>query len=386
MSDTFDPYYQWLGIRDPERPPNHYRLLGVDLLEMNEEVIHTAADRQMAHVRTFQNGPHGQESQRLLNELAAAKLCLLDPDKRDIYNDWLAARLEHPASALPGHASPIPAINVALSPVALRQPGRSTRDKSQRTRWIAFAVVPLVTLLGGLVGYRLYRDHHRGLPLHTSSGSNLPIPSVVPPAAEPDEFLPQTSNVVPNDADQNTQLPGPAPSDESPDPTASGSPASNRAPSDSVPSDDASTAGAAIATAGPSESETPANAETGTDGSASSNAADSDSVTAPETAAVPPSGDPLTSPASLPKITRWADLPAANETAAASFRISDPLGSPLTLLANRDLVASRSALQSLLRNPSPVTNAAQVRDAEMILVTLDQFWSAVAERQMGGTG
>ncbi|MCH2183649.1 MAG: hypothetical protein MK108_16750, partial [Mariniblastus sp.] len=26
----FDPYLKWLGIRDDERPPNHYRLLGFD--------------------------------------------------------------------------------------------------------------------------------------------------------------------------------------------------------------------------------------------------------------------------------------------------------------------------------------------------------------------
>ena len=32
MSESFDPYVQWLGIRDRRRPPNHYRLLGVEPL------------------------------------------------------------------------------------------------------------------------------------------------------------------------------------------------------------------------------------------------------------------------------------------------------------------------------------------------------------------
>ena len=33
MSAPFDPYYRWLGIPPGEQPPNHYRLLGVQLFE-----------------------------------------------------------------------------------------------------------------------------------------------------------------------------------------------------------------------------------------------------------------------------------------------------------------------------------------------------------------
>lgn len=93
MSATFDPYLQWLGIRDPQRPPNHYRLLGVELFENDPEVLANAADRQMAHVRTFQVGKHAAESQRLLNELAAAKLALLNPEKKAEYDAWLWEQL-----------------------------------------------------------------------------------------------------------------------------------------------------------------------------------------------------------------------------------------------------------------------------------------------------
>ena len=70
MADRFDPYLHWLGIRDPERPPNHYRLLGVAPFEDDPDVLSNAADRQMSHVRTFQAGRHSAESQKLLNELA----------------------------------------------------------------------------------------------------------------------------------------------------------------------------------------------------------------------------------------------------------------------------------------------------------------------------
>ena len=82
MAAEFDPYLSWLGIRSPQRPPDHYRLLGVDQFEDDPAVIGTAADRQMAHVRTFQAGKNGIFSQRLLNELAAARLTLLNPEKK----------------------------------------------------------------------------------------------------------------------------------------------------------------------------------------------------------------------------------------------------------------------------------------------------------------
>ena len=77
---TFDPYRKWLGISPAEQPPHHYRLLGINLFEEDPDVIEAAADRQMAHVRTYQTGKHGDESQRLLNELSAARVCLLDPE------------------------------------------------------------------------------------------------------------------------------------------------------------------------------------------------------------------------------------------------------------------------------------------------------------------
>jgi hypothetical protein len=85
-SMDFDPYLKWLGIRDPNRPPNHYRLLGLDLFESDDDVISSAADRQMAHVRRHQVGKHAELSQKLLNEIAAARLCLLDHDQRSIYD------------------------------------------------------------------------------------------------------------------------------------------------------------------------------------------------------------------------------------------------------------------------------------------------------------
>ena len=74
MTEAFDPYHRWLGISPKDQPPNHYRLLGIDLFESNPDVIEAAADRQMTHVRTYQAGKHSQLSQKLLNEISAARV------------------------------------------------------------------------------------------------------------------------------------------------------------------------------------------------------------------------------------------------------------------------------------------------------------------------
>jgi hypothetical protein len=95
MSDTFDAYYTWLGIPPAEQPANHYRLLGLQLFEASRDVIDNAADRQMVHVRTYQTGKHAALSQKILNEISAARLCLLDDHRRAAYDEQLRARLKH---------------------------------------------------------------------------------------------------------------------------------------------------------------------------------------------------------------------------------------------------------------------------------------------------
>ncbi len=88
-SERFDAYHVWLGIPPEEQPAHHYRLLGIKPFEGNPEVIENAADKQMAHLRTFQAGRHGAISQKILNEVAAAKICLLNPQKKAAYDQQL---------------------------------------------------------------------------------------------------------------------------------------------------------------------------------------------------------------------------------------------------------------------------------------------------------
>ncbi len=106
---AFDPYWKWLGIPPAEQPPNLYRLLGVGLFESDPEVIANAADRQMVHVRSFQGGRYSELSQQLMNELAAARVCLLDPAKKAAYDEQLRRQLNiHPAASGAAKASAAP--------------------------------------------------------------------------------------------------------------------------------------------------------------------------------------------------------------------------------------------------------------------------------------
>ena len=82
----FDAYHKWLGIAPDEQPPNHYRLLAINRFESDLDVISAAADRQMTYLRTVQSGPHAALSQQLLNELARARVCLMDPQQKGCYD------------------------------------------------------------------------------------------------------------------------------------------------------------------------------------------------------------------------------------------------------------------------------------------------------------
>ena len=99
MADAFDPYHKWLGISPKDQPPHHYRLLGIDLFEDDLDVIESAADQRMTHVRAFQTGKRSQLSQNILNEIAGARVCLLSPEKKAAYDGQLQGDL--PPSAPP---------------------------------------------------------------------------------------------------------------------------------------------------------------------------------------------------------------------------------------------------------------------------------------------
>ncbi len=118
MSTAFDPYHKWLGIPPAEQPPHHYRLLGLALFESDGDVIEIAADQRMALLRSFHTGPHSDLSQKLLNEVAAARLCLLRPDRRQRYDEGLRQRLAQPAAQPTAASQTVPGATPAKAPAA----------------------------------------------------------------------------------------------------------------------------------------------------------------------------------------------------------------------------------------------------------------------------
>ena len=94
LARRFDAYQEWLQI-----PPHGSRrtIIGCSACRASRggqrTEIAAAADQRMGFVRSLALGPHGEMSQRILNELAAAKTRLLDPARHGLRRG--------PASAAP---------------------------------------------------------------------------------------------------------------------------------------------------------------------------------------------------------------------------------------------------------------------------------------------
>ncbi len=99
MANGFDPYHRWLGIPPEEQPPHHYRLLAIRAFEGDPDVIQNAVDQRMAHLRNYQSGRYAELCAKILNEVAAAKVCLLNPERKAAYDGHLRGAMA--ASAVP---------------------------------------------------------------------------------------------------------------------------------------------------------------------------------------------------------------------------------------------------------------------------------------------
>ncbi len=68
-------------------------MLGIERFEEDADVISLAGDQRMHFLRSFQNGERAKLSQQLLNEVAAARVCLLDKAKKTEYDETLRKKL-----------------------------------------------------------------------------------------------------------------------------------------------------------------------------------------------------------------------------------------------------------------------------------------------------
>jgi len=195
MPDSFDPYHKWLGISPKDQPPNHYRLLGVDPFESDPGVIESAADRQMSHVRTFQSGKHSVLSQQLLNEIAAAKIILLNSEKRARYDKELKAQLFPPETVDEGpKPSDFASLKAPASVVPPPAPSAGELKPAWQRPWVwgSVAVGLVVLLLAGILVFG---------------------PGGHPPVAEQDAAEPPTETEESEDA-SDVDDPGPADDEE----------------------------------------------------------------------------------------------------------------------------------------------------------------------------
>lgn len=199
MAEQFDPYLAWLGIATSERPPNHYQLLGLAEFEADATRIAAAADARMREVRSYQTGPRGKYTQSLLNELAAAKLCLLGAATKTAY-DAALLRQRSLAQAAVTHftpTEPVVAPPPPVWPMPAAPPGRAAADvttkpaltefereapRATSALWAAAAVFFLLIIVAvGYAGYRVLRPRTNApTPIAESEPTSpIPMPEVV---------------------------------------------------------------------------------------------------------------------------------------------------------------------------------------------------------------
>jgi hypothetical protein len=200
-TQTFDVYHKWLGIPPAEQPPNHYRLLGIAKFEGDADVIETAAEQRMTLVRSRQTGKYAAESQKLLNEIAAARVELLQPDRKQAYDATLRSpppeSLRSPppeslrlAASQKKAARPLPRAAALTSPTSISPPAvvvqppapaQPSRTKSQLPLIASIGGVVVLLVVGGLIAAPfLLRGPQRTTA--SSSGSPEPAPPVPKPA------------------------------------------------------------------------------------------------------------------------------------------------------------------------------------------------------------
>ena len=92
MAKELDVYRDWLNIKEPQRPLNYYQLLHLEKFEDDVDRIRRHYRKLNAHVRKYATGKFAKESQKLLNELARARLCLTDAERKAEYDASLGRR------------------------------------------------------------------------------------------------------------------------------------------------------------------------------------------------------------------------------------------------------------------------------------------------------
>ncbi len=143
---AFDPYWEWLGVAPDRRPPTYYDLLGLAPGETDTEKIRHALEEdyliRYGRVRAYAAHPqHGGDANRLLDALAAARLCLSTPDRKAEYDRIWQAQAQPTPSDGSGE-SLVP--DDVLDLVDLAATARAEADGPMAVDWDRLEVSPEV--------------------------------------------------------------------------------------------------------------------------------------------------------------------------------------------------------------------------------------------------
>jgi hypothetical protein len=117
-----DFYTKWLDVRPGPRPPDYYTLLGVEVFCRDLDAIEHATRRRLTRLDDFALHPNRETRdavQNMMNEVARARVDLVNPGRRLDYDRRLADRL---GTTLP--ADPGPAGEAETPPAGQRQAPR----------------------------------------------------------------------------------------------------------------------------------------------------------------------------------------------------------------------------------------------------------------------
>lgn len=210
VADSFNPYRDWLGLANEQRPATHYGLFGLKPLESDAAKIRKAMAQLAAKLRGIHPGDHTREWQKIIKELSLAKACLTDPAAKAAYD----AQLRASGEASEAVSRDVPMTEPPASPQTKKEATPATKGKPrtpakpQRTikdpqaPSSAKASPPAATPPGGAAGKTsAFQGVLPPIPTAPPTGFNLPpIPGAPTGHAPPQEYpgyLPPIPGVPP---------------------------------------------------------------------------------------------------------------------------------------------------------------------------------------------
>ena len=176
---------------------------------------------RMAHVRTYQLGPNSATSQRILNELGAAKACLSDPQKKAAYDSELREKLaqRQDVKSLPTAdervigSNELPQEPGASQTPATRISQGAAVGRPARPSWqIPAAVGVVAVVLAGLIGFLVLGGNkkHAELAAFPDQAEPQHADKAPPPVTSPQAAL-SSNQPLPRQEDSNLPPPPPEP-------------------------------------------------------------------------------------------------------------------------------------------------------------------------------